>query len=186
MKVRDIVRSSALILGKTDVMNYLDGEENNVGIDTLESVNLLTNLCTLVIDELSSTYIPLLKKERVSFSNNKYPFEQFEEKVVKVLAVYDLDGNKVGFSCDGTHLLANVSSCEVEYEYVPKNYGLDDETGYTELDLSTTALAYGVTAEYCITQGLFEQAVMHHKRYVDAVAEACLPKNKKIRARSWA
>ena len=96
-----------------------------------------------------------------------------------------MEGKKIDFSLDGSYLLTNAYKCVVEYEYAPKNYGLDDDIGYTEQDISLSALAYGVTAEYCITQGLFEQAVMHHKRFVDNVAEICLPKNKKIKSRSW-
>lgn len=184
MKVKDIVRSSALILGKTDVVDYLDGQQD-VGVDTLESINLLTNLCTLVIDELSSTYIPLVQRETASFANGKYAYNQFSKKVVKIIAVYNMEGKSVDFSTDANCVLSNVMNCEVEYEYRPENYDLEDNVGYSESDISITALAYGVTAEYCITQGLFEQAVMHHKRYVDAVAEVCLPKNKKIKPRSW-
>ncbi len=184
MTIRDIVRSSALILGKNDVITYLDGGQNT-GIDTFESVNLLTNLCTLVIDELSATYIPLIKKETVTFSKGKHALINFSQKVVKMIGVYDMDGNSVDFSVDGIYVTADISKCIVEYEYAPKNYGLEDKIGYSEKDISLSALAYGVAAEYCITQGLFEQAVMHHKRFVDIVAEACVPKNKMIKSRSW-
>ena len=184
MKIRDIVRNSALILGKSDVIEYLD-RATDIGVDTLETVNLLTNLCTLVIDELSATYIPLIRKETVTFGNGKHALNQFRDKVVKVIAVYDMSGEKVDFSLDAYYVWANVSKCIVEYQYAPKNYGLDDNIGYEEKDISVSALAYGVVAEYCITQGQFEQAVMHHKRYVDLVAEICVPKNKKIKARSW-
>ncbi len=184
MIVRDVVRNCALMLGKTDVIKYLD-EEIIVGNDTLETVNLLTNLCTLVVDELSATYIPLIDKQTVTFTNGKYSFIEFGKNVVKIIAVYDLTGHEVDFSIDDCCVIANVTHCMVEYQYSPKNYGLNDTVGYEEKDITATALAYGVTAEYCITQCLFEQAVMHHKRYVDAIAEICLPKNKKIKARSW-
>ena len=184
MKVRDVVRNSALILGKSDVINYLDGKEN-IGVDTLETVNLLTNLCTLVVEELASTYLPLTQKETVSFVNGRYPFNQFTNKIVKVFAVYDLKGKQVDFTSDTNYVYANLVECMVEYEYRPKNYDLEDDVGYSEKDISITALAYGVVAEYCITQGQFEQAVMHHKRYVDAIAEICMPKNKMIKSRSW-
>ena len=184
MKIRDLVRNAALILGKTDVIAYLDGQ-TNTGVDTLESVNLLTNLCTLVIEELSSTYIPLIGKTTVTFVNGRIALEQLNQKIVKIISVCDVEGKYVDFSVDKFYVIANVAKCTVEYHYLPKNYGLEDKIGYSEKDISGTNLAYGVVAEYCITQGLFEQAVMHHKRYVDAVAEICLPKNKKIKARSW-
>ena len=70
MKVREIVRNSALILNRTDIISYLDGEQNT-GVDTLESLNLLTNLCALVVDELSRTYLPLTKMEKVTLRCKK-------------------------------------------------------------------------------------------------------------------
>lgn len=184
MKVKNLVKNSALILGKFDVIRYINGATDS-GIDTLESVNLLTNLCTLVVDELSSTYLPLIRRETVTFGHGKHPLNTFRETIIKILAVYDMDNKKVDFTIDEYYVWANVSKCNVEYEYAPKNYDLDDEIGYSEKDISISTLAYGVAAEYCITQGQFEQAVMHHKRYVDNLAEICLPKNKMIKSRSW-
>ncbi len=184
MKIRDIVRNSALMLGRSDVVKYLD-ETNDASVETLETVNLLTSLCTLVIDELSATYIPLIKKETMSSLNDKYAYNQFNEKVVKIIAVYDTDGKKVDYTQDNFYVYVNKNKCVIEYQYAPKNYGLEDKIGYSEKDISVSALAYGVVAEYCITQGQFEQAVMHHKRYVDSIAEICMPKNKRIKARSW-
>ena len=184
MKVREIVRNSALILNRTDIISYLDGAQNT-GVDTLESLNLLTNLCALVVDELSRTYLPLTKMEKVTFESGMFDYANFEEKVVSIIAVYDLNGKKVDFVSDALQVLANVGTCVVEYEYLPKTHGLDDDIGYSEKEISATVLSYGVVAEYCITQGLFDEAVMHHKRYVDAIAELCLPKNKMIKSRSW-
>ncbi len=184
MKIKDIVRYSALILGRSDVINYLDGKENT-GVDTAETVNLLTNLCTLVVEELASTYLPLVSKSTVTFVNGRQPLNQLNDKIVKIVAVYDINGNPIDFTVDNHYVNAQITKCTVEFLYLPKNYGLEDNVGYSEKDISATTLAYGVVAEYCITQGLFEQAVMHHKRYVDAVAEICMPKNKKIKARSW-
>ena len=184
MTIKEIVRSAAYMLGKTDVVSHLDGN-TNVGSETLQSTSLLANLCTLVLDELSSTYLPMVKKETVSSSSGKYPFNQFREKVIKVVAVYNMDGEKIDFSLDEHYVLTNASKCTIEYEYAPKNYTLEDTIGYSEMDVAVSILAYGVAAEYSISQELFEQAVMYHKRYVDAIAEICLPKNKKIKARSW-
>ena len=73
----------------------------------------------------------------------------------------------------------------VEYQYSPTNYALEDEIGYTEKDISSRVIAYGVASEVCIIEGEFEQAVMHHKRYVDEIALLTMPKNAMIKQRSW-
>ena len=184
MIVRDIVRSSALILGRNDVVSYLNGE-NNSSTDTLECVNSLTNLCSLVLNELASTYLPMIRKETVTFVNNRQPFNQLAAKLTRMIAIYDMNGEKVDFSLDDNYILANVGKCIIEYEYSPKNYGLEETIGYSEKQISASVLAYGVASEYSITQGQFEQAVMLHKRFVDCLEEYCVPKNKVIKSRSW-
>ena len=184
MIIKDIVKNAALILGKNDVVSYLNGN-TTVGHDTFETLGALTNLCYLVIDELACTYIPIIKKTAVTFVNGKYEINHLNGKVVRIIAVYDLEGQKVDFSAVENLVCANVKQGAIEYEYLPQCSSIDDEVGYSENDISTAVLAHGVAAEYCITQNLFEQAVMYHKRYVDAIAEICAPKNKKIKARSW-
>lgn len=183
MKVSDIVKLTALMTGKSDVIDYLNGGEGQA--HTLETLSTMVDLCNLVINELACTYIPITRKEITSFVYGRFSFNTLREKVIRVVAVYDADGKEVEFSHDNDNIYANIQKGSVEYEYSPSNYGLDSVIGYTEMKISARVIAYGVSAEYCINQGLFEQAVMFHKRYVDALAEICVPKNVSIKKRSF-
>ena len=183
MKVSDIIKLTALMTGKSDVVDYLNGGEGQT--HTLETVSTMVALCNLVINELACTYIPISRKEITSFVYGRFSFNILREKLIRVKAVYDADGREVEFHTDKDNIYANIQKGSVEYEYAPSNYDLDSVIGYTEMNISARAIAYGVSAEYCINQGLFEQAVMFHKRYVDALAEICTPKNVKIKQRSF-
>ena len=47
-------------------------------------------------------------------------------------------------------------------------------------------LAYGVLAEFCLTEARFDEAVMWHERYVNAVNLLLKPKNTRIKGRTFA
>ena len=190
MQLKEIIKNASLMLGKLDVVKYLENEKNDtIGADTLETVNLMVNLANLVINELACTFVPLVAEEQMFFSNQKAYYKNFKKKVVKILGVYDLSGKAVDFSDKTEYVLINSDlnnySLVVEYQYAPNNYGLTDQVGYNEKQISARIMAYGLASEVCISEGDFDQAVMHHKRYVDEIALLTMPKNATIKQRSW-
>ena len=74
----------------------------------------------------------------------------------------------------------------LKYQYLPKNYDINDVVGYKETEVSKMTLTSGLAAEYSISEGLFDEAVMWHKRFVDGVNAITRPKNVKIKSRCWA
>ena len=213
MQLKEIIKNASLMLGKSDVVKYLDGdfssdddyddgyyeedggiygeeEIDTAGADTLEAVNLMVNLSNLVINELACTFIPLVAEEQIVFSNQKAYYKNFKKKVVKILGVFDLSGRKLDFIDKTEYILVNsalasTQTLMVEYQYSPDNYALTDEIGYSEMQISARTIAYGVASEVCISEGDFDQAVMHHKRCVDEIALITMPKNATIKQRSW-
>jgi hypothetical protein len=73
----------------------------------------------------------------------------------------------------------------VEYRYRHTNYGLEDTIDYTEKDVSSTILAYGLAAEFALAEGDFDRACTMHDRYVEGVHAICKPKNRNTKARAW-
>ena len=185
MKIKDIVKITATSLGREDVYNYLNSSETTANQEVALAVDLLVRLTNLVISELSSTYIPVVKIEPINAKNGKVYYAELSERALKIKRVLDSIGNSVEFTVDVEYFTVKGNAKQVEYEYLPSNYGLEEEIGYTEKDLPIRVLSYGVCAEYCICEGQFNQAVMWHKRYADGVAEICLPKSKRIKERSW-
>ncbi len=184
MSIKEILKNAALLLGRDNVIDYCNGV--TVNDDTLRTVNNMTGLINLVLSELACTYIPMVKRETVSASNGKIYYKDLTENALKILGVYNTSGGEVYFKQNAQYLTVNANSVVVEYEYSPSNYGFDDEIGYQEKDVSARVLAYGLCAEFSISEGKFDQAVMWHKRYVDALSEICVPKNSHVKERRWA
>ena len=183
MSIKDIVKNAALLLGRENVVDYFNGGSAND--ETLRIVNNMTGLINLVISELACTYIPMVKKEKVNVSRGKVYYKDLTENALQILNVFDERGNEVYYEISAEYLTVSNGTVVVEYEHSPHNYGLDDQIGYDEKTVCANVLAYGLCAEFCISEGRFEQAVMWHKRYVDALYEICTPKNTRVKQRRW-
>ena len=185
MILKDIIKSACVYLGDTAVADYLGG--NSVGTSAvLKKVNIYANLCNIVIAELAAGYIPMVATETVALSDGKALFSGFSYNLTRVLSVKDATGGDIPYEIFPTYLKTDglFNSCIVEYEYSPSNYGLTDTVGFKS-SVSATLLSYGLCAEYCVTEGRFEEAVMWRKRFTDGVERLILPKNSQTAARCW-
>ncbi len=185
MVFEEIIKNTALMVGREDVVNYINYETDLTGKDTYPTLNLMTNLLNLVIRELAGTFIPMVKVESVQAENNKVYYKDLNETCLKVKKVYDEFGNEINFSITPEYLKVDNQNIKVEYEYIPPNYYLTDKIGYTEKDISQTALCYGLASEFCICKGNFEEAVMWHDRYVNSICAQRKIKNGFIKERNF-
>ena len=185
MKVIDIVKTSATLLAREDVCDYLINQSTTPSRETLLCVDLLTRLTNLVISELADGQIMMIKEADVNNNSQSYPFPQ-GVKPIKIFYVLNEEGRKVDFIT--TEFGVKVEKgyiTKLAYSYVPPNYGLTDRIGNFEKSVSVGILSYGVCAEYCLTEGKFEQAVMWHKRYCDSIDALITIKNANIKGRSF-
>lgn len=184
MKLKDVICVSASLLHLDDVVDVLEDKvvDNQY---TSPIIECLTNLCNLVTGELSSSYIPLVRADEVRVINNKISMTALQKRPTKIINVYDINGNPVQYTSDATTIYVNINNARVQYNYVAEKYKLSDDVGFTEQEISKVVLAYGVCAEYCLTERRFEEAVMWHQRFVDGVKQRVVPKNVKTSARRW-
>ena len=185
MVFNEIIKNTALMVNREDVVNYINYETDLTGEDTYPTLNLMTNLLNLVIRELAGTFIPMVKVESVQAQNNRVYYSSLLNTCLKVKKVYDEFGNEINFSITPEYLKVDNQNIKVEYEYIPPNYYLTDEIGYTEKDISQTALCYGLASEFCICKGNFEEAVMWHDRYVNSICAQRKIKNGFIKERNF-
>ncbi|MBE7081825.1 MAG: hypothetical protein E7372_04630 [Clostridiales bacterium] len=188
MTARDVLINTGILIGRPDIVSYF-GEQINVGEETYEDIQFLLKIIGLVISELSTTYFPLISKQFVTFNGGILSYDELYKKVVKIIKVYDQEGKNFDFIDETEEILLKDNNSDVElfveYQYLPEEYTDESEIDYQERDIPTRVIAYGVAAEYCISQGKFDEAVMHHKRYMSALQEIKGIKNVKIKGRSF-
>jgi len=189
MTVGDILKYVGIMISRIDVCDYF-GEQNNNGEETYFDILTLLKIINLVVSELSSTYLPLTTEQNVTFDDGKFAYSDLEKKVVKILDVHDGMGNKISYTetaeyieLDSTY--SSTSALTVVYQFAPEEYNEESEIDYDEKDIPARVIAYGVAAEYCISQSRFDEATFHYDRYISAIQELKGVKNRKIKARSW-
>ena len=106
---------------------------------------------------------------------------------LEILAVYDSEGNELDYvkNAYGLESKGGVAIYKIAYSYLPENYGLTDTIGKFMKPVSYNLLAYGVAAEFCLTQARFDEALMWNDRFVKGVNALMRPKNGRVKGRSF-
>lgn len=184
MKISDIALSVAVYLGKTAIADYLSGKEGKTDTETLTQIDAITRLSNLVINEVAGSFIPMVKTEEVTQTDGKIDLRELTEMPLEIKGVY-LDESGVSFKVKGAYAESAFKANKIKYSYIPHNYGLTDEIGYTEKEISLAVLAFGVAAEYCLTEWRFAEAVMWRERFTEGIKSFCIVKNVNTKGREW-
>ena len=185
MTIKEIIKTSATLLNREDLKKYLDGQSYSAESDTAKAIERLIELANLVINELSLSFVPMVKSESINAGSNRVYYSSLSESAISIFEVLDANGNNIDFTQSGEYFETVGYAKTIKYSFVPKKYAIDETIGYSEKDVSMRSLAYGLTAEFCLTEGEFDLAVLFHDKYVESLKEICLPKNRISRKRSW-
>ncbi len=184
MTVKEIIKKTATLSGREDVAKYLSKNGVTATEETLSAIDVMVRLLNMVISELSASFIPMVTLERVN-GKTTLNFDELSKKIIEVLKVYDSNGKEIDFKLGYDHVKASSPIWSIEYKFHPDTYGLQDEIYYKEKDIPEAVIAYGLAAEFALSEGDFDRACSLHDRYVEGVHTICKPKNKKIKERDW-
>ena len=184
MTVKDIIQTMATQIGRDDIVACLD-DSTSASEDALKTVDRLVKLCNLVINELATSFIPMRITDKLIAQNGKIFYDKLSNNPYEILSVYDKNGVNAMGKVYSKFVTVSSDEVYVEYSCFPPEYALEDEIGYTEAQVGKRILAYGLSAEYAISEGCFKDAVMWHDRYADAVYTICRPANKNTKKRAW-
>lgn len=184
MTVKEIIDATANVVGRKDVSEYLNNAKKE-SEDTLLTVNKLVSLLNMILSELAGTFIPMIKSENVFVNNGRVYFTDLSCKALEILRVLSPNGREINYKQTAEFISVSADKVIIEYSFVPPTYDLTSTIGYTEREVSKSTLIYGLCAEYCVCTGAFDEAVLWHDRYVEAVKETRKVKNSKIKGRCW-
>ena len=185
MKIKDIITITATLLGREKITEYLSSDKECQDLQVLSQVDTLTRLANLVLSELAGGYIPMYKEQVVRTTNGKIYYKDLDETLLEVVDVLDLCDSQVSYTQKEEYVQTDLSKAKIVYKYLPSNYDLDDTIGYSESQISACVLAYGVSAEFCLTEKNFDESVMWHDRFVKSVSQKLKPKNAQIKSRRF-
>lgn len=185
MKLKDIIKLSAVYLGRENVVSYLESNTSTTDGNLLSAIDTFTRCANLVIAELSTSYVPLLKKETLQAENGKIYFSSLTETALEIVKVTDENGKEVDFIYKPDRIETDLSALNIEYKYLPSNLGLNDIVGYTERQVPSRIIAYGIAAEFSLCERAFDESVLWHNRFTSSLSLLLSPKNVKIKERSF-
>ena len=183
MKIKNVIRISALLLNKPNVISHIDGKQTDE--NTIATVNAMLDLANLVINELASTYVPMIKNETVSIQSGKVYYTDLTERASRIISVTDLSGNDIAYKNDAKCVYVQSGNVIIQYEFFPRDYDLEQEFFFSKEQVTERILSYALCAEECLREARFDEAVSWHTRYVQEISLICCPKNSHIKQRRW-
>lgn len=181
MNVYEVLAQTAFLLGNKALCDDIE----NSTATAQEEIATLLRCYNLVENEIALDYLPLTVEERVSSSDGKCFYTAFSKTPISILSVTDDRGNKLPYEIFPEYLTTSAGDVYVTYTYAPESKNANSPCSYSGR-VSKRLLAYGVATEYCLINGLYEEAVMWDKKYKDALL--CISsanKPKIVRARRW-
>lgn len=163
MTVREILKESALLMGEELLALALEQKEESKDEEIKRKQALLLTSYNAVQNDIALNYQPLeilteVKDKILAFENlNPYP--------LKVLAVYDEFGNKIPFKVEDKTVRAKSNPSKIRYNYIPSDCGIEDDFAYLNQTVGKWAFIYGVSAQYCLSEGRYEEAINWESRY---------------------
>ncbi|MDR1093960.1 MAG: hypothetical protein LBL66_07415 [Clostridiales bacterium] len=172
MQLNEIIQLAAFYLG-------LDESDGKASAQLCKCANLAVN-------EICADHYPLTRETTVQSGTGKIAYSELAaERVLEVLSVKRGGENTRFRSFHGYIKTEPNITAAVRFAYLPGEYAPDEAVPIPD-KIGARIVAYGAAAEYCLINGLFEEAVVWEKRYKDSLA-ANLRKRGEITvpARRW-
>ncbi|MBR2614637.1 MAG: hypothetical protein IKC71_03460 [Clostridia bacterium] len=187
MKLKEIIKSTAILLGREDVISFIEnGYAENVEITKKDLLSFVWS-ANFVINELT-TYLPIERWERRVVIEGKIPFDTLNHRIFKIKEILDLDGNKVDYKAFSDYVKIKNGTYDFFYYCVPTNVSLEDEIIYTETEVPERIFVYGIAREMCMIEGRFDEAERWQKKFEKGVLDSIKPnrlKNVVIKERAF-
>lgn len=185
MTVKNIIKTTAILLNKSNVVNYLNNKKTEG--DCVEETQKLIKLLETVISELSLKNFFVLRTDEAFVNNQKIEYLSLTYSPIKIVKITDSKNNEIPFEEKAEYVWVKKGKADkVTYAYIPKNLNESSVLDFSDRNVRESMLAYGVAAEYCLTVFDFDAAVEFHKRFIDAVKKTYKITNSEIKRRSWA
>ena len=186
MTVKDIIKTFALLLGRKDILEYLNSGATENYLKVLEDVNALVDCYNIVSEEISSTYYKFKAVETLSPQNGVVKCKEFANNPLAIISVKGLNEKSIAYKILPSEILTSEDKVVVEYYYIPSRKNIDDVSDFTSTPIKNRALAYGVATEFLLIEGAYEESMVWHEKYLDYLKVVLLgDKRKKLKGRVW-
>lgn len=183
--VNSVAAVASKLLGRDDLAAFFDGAaaaaETETEIEVGADAMLMLTSVSLAAQEIAEEYFPLETSETITSDEYcRLNFADFEDKIHRVLAVYDPDGYECTFRTFDSFLKVSKPNAlyTVYFEKVPNPAGVNEYIEHSPR-VSERILAYGACSHFCLCSLLYTEAKMWNERYGDALDQLRFESNRR-------
>lgn len=171
MKLKEVLKDAMLFIGKPELYSLSAFTEGGPvpTQDQQSDIDLLVRCFNLVYREVATNYVPLLHKQRVTFTDNRLEISALEKPLIYVRSLKTSGGKGVSYQIYPTHIEAETYSAVLTYAFLPENVGLDDDVNLFAGQVLPEIMAYGVAREFELLNGDFPSADIWESRFKNAL-----------------
>ena len=177
MNVNDILNKALELLSIRDAVVQAGTTDERV-------LTLVTALGVTYM-RLITEYAPLEREAVVTVQNGSFDASTLSEPLFDVLRLEE-SGRPVPFRLRGKTLLAKDGSYTLRYYAFPSAYPAIGGTVEVAPQIALDLIARGVAAEYAAANLMYEESVLHERKYKEGLMKALSPrKTALITVKRW-
>lgn len=171
MNVNDILNKALALLGIRDCVVA-------AGTTDQRLLDLVTALGVSYM-RLVTEYAPLEREAEVTVSDGSFDASALAEPLFDAVRLADKAGRPVPFRLRGKTLLAKDGEYILRYYALPAAYPVIGGTVEVAPQIPLDLLARGVAAEYATAQMMYEESLLHERKYKEGLMKALSPRGTK-------
>jgi hypothetical protein len=152
MILGEIIKEAANIVGL-----------NNVVRDN-KNFNILFRCANLVLSNIALNYHDCIAEQKFNVTEHLIEFCQFEKPCFKIKSV-KIDGKEIEYGLYMNMITVPNGFVVVEYAYIPRFEGWDDDTVNCLGKFDDSILLYGIIAEYASISGLSHEYKVYSEKF---------------------
>ena len=184
MKAKEILKNVCVYLGYDDLAEAI--ETGNVSEPNEKKLNKMLKCLNLVVGEIASEYLPVIKQKDVKLTNGQIDVYQIDEYIQEIISIKDKFGRNLKYKYTKDKVVCLASNVQITYKVYTKDIGLEDDVESFGGRLSERVIGYGVASEYAYLQMLYDDASIWENRYKNALLNCTRKKGEiKLKKRGW-
>ncbi|MGN1208380.1 MAG: hypothetical protein ACI4TI_02825 [Christensenellales bacterium] len=200
MKLRDIVKLSATILGLDEILDsskiydetfdvekeYSQTVDGTTKTNEEKIIELMVRCFNLVYQEIATDYIPLIECENIEIGSGSFCLSGLGKKFYKLIKLVDKFGVEVKSEIYDDVLYAKNGNYRIIYCYKPEFATLNSDLNDFGGKLTDRVFALGLNKEYCYVCGQYNESEAFKTKFEDSLSRcATVRKNMVMPKRRW-
>jgi len=183
--INNCIEFAAKALTLDQIANSIRDNSVILSNHDLSELEMLKNSAIAVVDEIGAEYMPITITQPAIYYTDLGAlwFKDFDYTVLEVLLVthsgrdikFNRFNNRIEFNASFSNMGQEIPIM-VTYKYAPKAGALNARIPWDNTQVGKRLIGFGICAEYCIRNGMTDEAMLWDRRYKDALFALQAPK----------